>query len=111
MESGGQALVAPAAGRRTGWAADQYGRDNWETVHRDLKPGNVFLAEAEQVFPDYPMPRLGDFGLAIKTWSPNPELAGTPGNDLNVDGLNPDIYVDGAGTDGFKAPVSRHSDG
>ncbi|KAK5137978.1 hypothetical protein LTR08_005775 [Meristemomyces frigidus] len=103
MESGGQALAAPAPGVRPGWGVDRFNRDNWQIVHRDLKPANVFLAETvpDRGWPDYPRPKLGDFGLAIKTWAPN------PGDPNNVDGLNPDIFVDGAGTPGFRAPEMR----
>ena len=46
--------------------------------------------EDEYCYPDYPKPRLGDFGHAFKTWA----------NDL----LNPRWYNDGAGTPGYLAP-------
>ncbi|KAK5117219.1 hypothetical protein LTR85_008987 [Meristemomyces frigidus] len=91
MERGNQSLlVAPP-----GWPADQYGRIGWQIIHRDLKPSNVFLgAHTVNHFDDYPTPKVGDFGLAVKTFGPG-------------DGLNPDIYLDGGGTYGFRAPETR----
>lgn len=59
--------------------------------NRDIKPDNVFLgAVAGPLYPDYPTPVLGDWGLSFKT----------PLNDVN----NPFLYKTGAGTPGFRAP-------
>ena len=47
--------------------------DNAEIVHRDIKPGNVFLAENDGAqYPAYPRPVLGDFGVAFKTRTGDP---------------------------------------
>ena len=85
---------------------------DFEIVHRDLKPGNgmafvggffvywgicsrgpVFLGDPnpEQGFPFYPVAKTGDFGLAVMTHADDP--------------ANPGEYR-GAGTFGYKAPVS-----
>ena len=79
----------------TGLAMSQVNYTNdgttYEVVHRDLKCGNVFLDSPRRpLFGHYPMPRLGDFGLAIKTSAD--------------DTFNPAMYSEGAGTDGFMAP-------
>lgn len=61
-----------------------------EIVHRDLKPENIFLGHPTPGFFDtYPAPKLGDFGMAIKT-HPN-------------DPINPRVYCD-EGTPGYHAP-------
>ncbi|EME45901.1 hypothetical protein DOTSEDRAFT_22025 [Dothistroma septosporum NZE10] len=65
--------------------------DIWrEIVHRDWKPANVVLALSESGhFPQYPRPRVADFGFAIFT-------------DEN-DPLNPDYWI-GDGTPGYFPP-------
>lgn len=67
-------------------------RPTWsEIVHRDLKPANIFLdRESDVTWPKYPIPKLGDYGLAVKTWADDP--------------LNPTIYNGGAGTRGYRPP-------
>jgi len=38
-----------------GWPVDDFNPAGWQMVHRDLKPGNVFLGSATAThFPDYP---------------------------------------------------------
>lgn len=74
---------------------DLYGQaDDWKhIIHRDLKPSNVFLAESQRDFyPWYPTPRLGDYGISIRT-SPNDEF-------------NPKFYRL-SGTRQFLAPEQR----
>lgn len=40
----------------------------FEIVHRDIKPANIFLCSPDSsYFPQYPTPKLGDFGFAIET--------------------------------------------
>jgi hypothetical protein len=70
--------------------------DRMEIVHRDMKPGNIFLHQQNRtddggdlIYPEYPEPMLGDWGLAVLT-------------DEN-DALNPRSYQE-AGTPGFFAP-------
>lgn len=62
-----------------------------EIIHRDIKPGNVFLCDppaANNAAADwklYPRPVLGDFGLAVDTSDTDPnnsrayQISGTPG--------------------------------
>lgn len=81
----------------TGLAMEQanYPDRDYVIVHRDPKCGNIFLdTESHDNFPKYPTTRLGDFGLAIKTF--------------NDDDFNPLIFKDGIGTEGFKAPEQCH---
>lgn len=62
-----------------------------EMVHRDLKPGNIFLGTHDPVsYPDYPRPLVADFGHAIMTSAP--------------DERNPDWYCGGCATVGFTPP-------
>lgn len=69
-------------GRAEGWR---------EIVHRDTKPGNIFLSHPDpRRYPQYPRPLLGDFGLAFKIAGPE-------------DPTNPECWVE-AGTEGFWAP-------
>lgn len=64
------------------------------TVHRDIKPGNVFFDEpANAHWKRYPKPLLADFGFAFQT--------------TENDQLNPHLYNDDKGTDGFLAPEQR----
>jgi serine/threonine protein kinase len=53
-------------------------------VHRDMKMANVFLSYPdEKQYKNYPVPKLGDFGLAIylpEGELTNHEVVGTPGN-------------------------------
>ena len=51
---------------------------------------NVFLDVQEVSYPRYPTPKLGDFGLAIRTHTYDPQ--------------NPAWYNGGTGTPGFRAP-------
>ncbi|CAF9919092.1 G2-specific serine/threonine protein kinase [Imshaugia aleurites] len=63
------------------------GWGNHEVVHRDIKPGNVFLdtEDRKSGIPFYPIAKLGDWGLARQTYANDPDnpsvlhLAGTPG--------------------------------
>ncbi|KAF2768829.1 kinase-like protein [Teratosphaeria nubilosa] len=86
METGHQnATVAPPAPPITNWH---------QIIHRDIKLSNIFLdTENKNWFPSYPAPKLGDFGLAIRTTS--------------KDALNPGAYNAGAGTLGYYAPEVR----
>ncbi|KAK5009060.1 hypothetical protein LTR28_002940 [Elasticomyces elasticus] len=60
-----------------------------EVVHRDIKPQNVFFRKPDDnYFSAYPVPVLGDYGLAIET-------------DRH-DRFNPELYRD-SGTPGFFA--------
>ncbi len=61
---------------------------------RDIKPLNLFMSgpRRDGQYPDYPQALLGDFGLAFKTRTPDPN--------------NPSWYR-GWGTQGFKAPEQR----
>ncbi|KZF22049.1 kinase-like protein [Xylona heveae TC161] len=65
-----------------------------EYIHRDIKPENVLMDDPDlqidggNPYP-YPIPKLGDFGLAVKTHL--------------QDRANPFDYLD-AGTSGYKAP-------
>lgn len=64
-----------------------------EIIHRDIKPGNVFLANPDLAEnPFYPVAKLGDWGLAIET--------------AISDSRNPGYYT-GAGTRGYMAPEQR----
>jgi len=67
-------------------------RENWkQIVHRDLRPANIFLDDSfKGFFEIYPVPRLGDFGCAMRTH--------------DKDTFNPAIYQDQPGTSGFLAP-------
>ncbi|QIW98205.1 hypothetical protein AMS68_003723 [Peltaster fructicola] len=68
----------------------QYREDWVEIVHRDIKPGNIFLTRnTTNLFQGFPLPVLGDFGLAIFTHQD--------------DSLNPDAYL-GPGTPGWRPP-------
>lgn len=64
-----------------------------EAIHRDIKLENIYMDEPGDEWPDYPTPRLGDFGLTIFT------------NER--DNRNPENYA-GYGTDGWKAPEQFH---
>lgn len=60
-------------------------------VHRDIKPGNVFLAVNDTPhFPGYPKPCLGDFGMAVMT--------------SEDDEMNPLAYNDMEGTPDWMPP-------
>ena len=62
-----------------------------EIVRRDLKPGNIFLTDAEAgQWEVHPKPVVGDFGIAILT--------------SQQDRLNPTIYLDQLHTAGYLAP-------
>ncbi|KAK4996453.1 hypothetical protein LTR66_003951 [Elasticomyces elasticus] len=64
-----------------------------EVVHRDIKPQNVFFRKPDDnYFPAYPVPVLGDYGLAIET-------------DRH-DRFNPELYRD-SGTPGFFAAEQK----
>lgn len=65
--------------------------DDWrQIVHRDWKLGNVVLGlKADDHFPQYPRPRVSDFGFAIFTGEDDP--------------LNPNFWV-GDGTNGWYPP-------
>ncbi|SMQ45537.1 unnamed protein product [Zymoseptoria tritici ST99CH_3D7] len=69
--------------------------EGWkEVVHRDLKPGNIWLQDpstGRAQWALYPEPKLGDFGFAFETGPNDP-----PAN-------NPRAFR-GAGTPGFLAP-------
>ena len=64
-----QGLAAAACMLRYGKLPDEESRDALESaiVHRDIRPGNVFLAEPSNngtSWPGIPVVKLGDFGLA-----------------------------------------------
>lgn len=63
-----------------------------QLVHRDLKPGNVFLGPPDAThYPQYPQAYVGDFGAGLMT--------------SLTDAKNPDWYTgDSYGTAGFRAP-------
>ncbi|KJX95637.1 hypothetical protein TI39_contig4100g00019 [Zymoseptoria brevis] len=62
-----------------------------QIVHRDIKANNVFLDTADpNSFPNYPVPKLGDFGLAFETSANDP--------------FNPRLYNSGGGTKPYRAP-------
>lgn len=67
----------------------QYAWDKHRLVHRDLKPGNVFLTKAGEI-------KLLDFGIASR--------ARSTGTDLGM-------AVPNAGTAGYRAPESGTSQG
>lgn len=59
-------------------------------VHRDIKPGNIFLTDSSTTsYPCYPRPKLADFGIAIVTSEDDP--------------FNP-LGYHGSGTKRFRAP-------
>ncbi|KAK3062006.1 hypothetical protein LTS18_005001 [Coniosporium uncinatum] len=61
-----------------------------EMVHLDIKPGNFFIGSRDsEYYSDFPIPRLGDFGLA---WIGRRD-----------DAQNPSAILD-RGTPGFSAP-------
>lgn len=65
---------------------DELPEESWkeEIIHRDLKPANIFLDyNLLRYFEIYPTPKVGDFGLAIKT--------------SNKNELNPEIYLNQGG--------------
>jgi hypothetical protein len=91
--------------RKDVWLDREYGQlsddlapkdDGWQQiVHRDLKPSNIFLAPPTQDYRDeYVTPKIGDFGLAIKTSAADTSF-------------NPKMFVDGWGTAGFMAPERK----
>ncbi|WP_374582800.1 SUMF1/EgtB/PvdO family nonheme iron enzyme [Pseudoduganella sp.] len=67
----------------------QYAWDKHRLVHRDLKPGNVFLTKAGEI-------KLLDFGIASR--------ARSTGTDLGM-------AIPNAGTAGYRAPESGTSQG
>ncbi|KAI9713308.1 MAG: hypothetical protein M1812_006667 [Candelaria pacifica] len=68
---------------------DATGVNGWmQVIHRDIKPGNIFLQaprsrEETRNSDMYPVPKLGDFGLAIHEnhpqFRPSRQRTGTPG--------------------------------
>ena len=60
-----------------------------EAIHRDIKLTNIYLDEPGEEWPNYPTPRLGDFGLTFFT--------------SEHDDSNPEGYTNW-GTAGWKAP-------
>ncbi|USW49280.1 Putative serine/threonine-protein kinase, active [Septoria linicola] len=76
-----------------GWRYEvKLGLPQDQIVHRDIKPGNIFLAaNGSAKFPGYPLAKLGDFGLAIETNTFEPK--------------NPTVYArQRAGTRFYRAP-------
>ena len=65
---------------------------DWESiVHRDIKPGNIFLdTPRDDIYPSYPHPILSDFGIAVMTSDDDP--------------LNPNFYNALDGTQGWMPP-------
>lgn len=71
--------------------------NDWkEIVHRDLKPTNIFLSNerTDDFFASYPTPKVGHFGLAIKT-------------SVEHDVLDPEIFLEQACTPDWTAPEQR----
>ena len=64
MECGHQTVNGIPPGRPatagSGWLPDEYGRDNFQIIHRDIKPLNVFLGlPVDTHFASYPTPKVG----------------------------------------------------
>ena len=84
------AIAGYQMANNAGFMQNGSGPQQADIVHRDWKPGNVFLAapRADMTYPYYPRPLLGDFGLAFIS---------------NHNAANPAWYHD-AGTQGYQAP-------
>lgn len=87
-------LVETAVAMRYGPADGRW--DDYEIVHLDIKPANVFLhtENRQSGVPFYPATKLGDWGLARVTHADDPE--------------NPSSLRT-AGTPGYKAPEQKQS--
>ncbi|KAF7192431.1 putative serine/threonine-protein kinase [Pseudocercospora fuligena] len=64
--------------------------DWYHVIHRDIKPGNIFIDEPGKRFPAYPTLKVADFGLAIETYEGDPN--------------NPSKYNAGSGSAPYRPP-------
>ncbi|KAK4989671.1 hypothetical protein LTR66_007004 [Elasticomyces elasticus] len=91
FESLVNAAIVMARGKTEGEVKDW--KKVGEVVHRDMKPGNVFVGEpSKDRFRMYPTPKLGDWGNAMEVKSPD------------QDSENPQRYWDDCTTPGYVAP-------
>ncbi|KAK3713518.1 hypothetical protein LTR37_008476 [Vermiconidia calcicola] len=87
-------LMAFGDSQSDGRITAQEGTDSntWRSiVHRDLKTENIYLADPDpEWFPQYPVAKIGDFGIAIMT--------------DEGDVMNPHAYNDEEGTQSWMPP-------
>ncbi|KAK4941070.1 hypothetical protein LTR28_008989 [Elasticomyces elasticus] len=94
FESLVNAAIVMARGKTEGEVKDW--KKVGEVVHRDMKPGNVFVGEpSKDRFRMYPTPKLGDWGNAMEVKSPD------------QDSENPQRYWDDCTTPGYVAPTRQ----
>lgn len=65
-----------------------------QIVHKDIKLENIWFDTCGPVWPSFPRPVLGDFGMCVLTQE----------NDM----MNPSHYADDMGTRGYMAPEQVH---
>ncbi|KXT13342.1 hypothetical protein AC579_6033 [Pseudocercospora musae] len=64
--------------------------DWYYVIHRDIKPGNIFIDGPGERFPAYPTLKVADFGLATETYKDDPN--------------NPSQYNGGSGSAPYRPP-------